>query len=71
MNFILLTFPRGGKKLFDSTLAVALFLEVSVPRIYLALKRGKRMVGNKKMLFQKILFSSDSSKSFFWRDFVF
>ena len=56
MNFVLLIFPKGGKKLFDKAQNAVLFLKVLDSRIYSATKRGSMMFGNKKILVEKIPF---------------
>ena len=49
MNFILLTFPKGGKQLFDKVYDAALFLEVLDSRIYSAIKQGSMIKEGKKI----------------------
>ena len=56
MNFILLTFPHGGKKLFDKVYDAVLFLDVFDSRIYSAIKRGRMNYNGKEILVQKIPF---------------
>ena len=41
MNFILLTFPHGGKNLSEKVYDAALFLDFLDLRIYSAIKRGR------------------------------